>query len=143
VPYKRYVLPLILALSDRYVSEPETSYRAAVAAQDDVPLGYVEKADGAIDERQMNHTTLWHWLTWLGNFTALETQALDLLRQNDPAFALHRSLIPIVPGKYRSNGRRCLLESAASLLRTGVEFMRRFSRRIFPTLCNRRFTGAG
>lgn len=135
VPCKRYVLCMVLKLSERYVAQPETSYREVVAPGG-MPCGYAERPDGSIDERQLSHTTLWHWLTWLGGLTALSDQATDLLRQKDPGFELHRTVTPIAAAKHRSSERRNLLEQGASLLRTAAEFTRHFSRRIFPTLCN-------
>lgn len=135
VPYKRHLLSTVLAMGEVYVTDPEASYRDVVQPEE-MPLGYAEEEDGTIDERQMSHTTLWHWLTWLGNLTALADQAADLLRQKDPGFELHRAVTPVFPGKYRGMERRCILEQAAALMRTGRQFMRLFSRRIFPTLCN-------
>jgi len=135
IPYKRYVLSTVLAMSERYVSEPAASYREVVAPQGEA-VGYAEGQDGGIDERQLSHTTLWYWLSWLGGLGTLADRAANLLRQKDPGFELHRAVAPIEPTKYRSTKRRDTLEQTASLLRTGAQFMRHFSRRIFPTLSN-------
>jgi transposase len=135
VPYKRYVLPAIVALSEQYVTAPEATYRDVIQPEG-MALGYAENEDGAIDERQLSHTTPWHWLTWLGGMTRLTDQAVDLLRQKDPDFELHRAVRPIFPGKYRSMKRKKILERAAELLRTGRRFAELFLRFIFPPLCN-------
>jgi hypothetical protein len=137
VPYKRYTVGTILELSERYEAEPETSYRKVVKPEG-MALGYAENKDGTIDERQMSHTTLWHWLSWLGGLTGLCDRAVDLLRQKDPGFELHRAVRPIFPGHYRSAARRRILEQAAALIRIAHCFEQLFSRRIFPTLCNSR-----
>lgn len=142
VPYKRYVLSVMLGLGELYVTEPELSYRDAVRPEG-IALGYAENEDGSIDERQTSHTTVWHWLTWLGDMTGLMNQGVYLLRQKDPGFELHRAGRPIFPGKYRSAKRRGILEQAAALLRTERCFMEAFSRRIFPRLCNSALVASG
>lgn len=142
VPYKRYVLSVMLGLGELYVTEPELSYRDAVQPGG-IALGYTENGDGTIDERQTSHTTVWHWLTWLGCMAELTNQGVDLLRQKDPGFELHRAVTPIFPGKYRSAKRRGILERAAALVRTGRRFTDVFSRRIFPRLCNSALVAPG
>ena len=137
VPYKRYVVSTIVELGELYVTEPELSYRDTVKPEG-VALGYAENKDGTINERQMNHSTLWHWVTWLGSgsLMSLGDQAANLLRQKDPGFELHREMMPILPDKYRSAKRRGILEQAAAFLRFGQQFTQFFSRCIFPQLCN-------
>lgn len=142
VPYKRYVLAAVAALSEQYLNEPETSYRDVVQPEG-MALGYAGNKDSAIDERQLSHTTLWRWITWLGSMPGLTNQAVDLLRQRDPGFDLHRAVSPIFPGKYRSVKRRGTLEQVAELIRTGRRFAEHFSRRVFPTLCNSALVAPG
>jgi len=142
LPYKRYAAPVIMTMSEQYVIEPEATYREVVQPEE-TPLGYAEKEGGTIDERQLSHTTLWHWLSWLGSKTGLTNQALDLLRQKDPGFELHRLARPMFPGKYRSAKRRNVLERAAELIRIGRRFAELFSKRIFPRLGNRALVASG
>jgi hypothetical protein len=135
LPYKRYVLGAILDFAQRYVNSPEASCRAAVHS-DAGALGYTETEEGGIDERQMSHTTLWRWLACLGAMTALADQGMDLLRQKDPHFELHRAVTMFPAKNYRSKSRKNLLQQAASLLQVARDFRRLFSSRLFPTLCN-------
>ena len=135
LPHKRYVLGAIIGFAERYVNSPEASCRNALRPVTGA-LGYADKDGGNIDERQMSHTTLWHWLGWLGAMTMLADQGLDLLRQKDPHFKLHRAITLFPARNYRSESRGNLLQQTAALIRVAHEFKHLFSRRIFPTLCN-------
>jgi hypothetical protein len=129
-------------MSERYITDPEMTYRKAVQSEG-IPIGYTDHTDGTIDERQMSHTCVWHWISWLASLTTLTDQALTLARAKDAQFELHRMLVPIHPQKYRSTNRRLILERAAETLRVATDFQRLFVQRIFPRLCNKGFAATG
>jgi hypothetical protein len=85
------------------------------------------------------HSTLWHWLSWLGELTRTAHAASQLISQKDPAHSLHRALIMIDPRKYRSEARSQVLAKTAWLLLVEAVFEQRMKKRIFPTFA----TGCG
>jgi hypothetical protein len=101
------------------------------------------------DDRQENplagrgaalaHSTLWHWLSWLGGLTRTLQSAMQLISQKDPGHSLHREKMPIDPRKYRSESRGQTLEQAGWLLLVEAVFKKKMGKRIFPRFA----TGCG
>ncbi|MFH1097366.1 MAG: DUF6431 domain-containing protein [Candidatus Desantisbacteria bacterium] len=129
LPYKRYVLMDIEHLSEDYL-ENEKSYQQTVSCEGEA-IGYEEK-DGKVDERQLSASTPWRWLTFLGSMNNSLTQALNLIEQKAPQSAIFRQLFPLWPGKYRTQKRKILLQSAWKLLQASRLFEQLFGHKIFP-----------
>jgi len=138
VPYKRYILDFMLVLCGAYLEEETASYRNTTSPEDE-PRGYlnINPDDSlSIDERQMSHTTLWNWVKWLGGLTKFADYGINLLRQKQPNFSLHRDGFIVAPTKYKSDERKTLLERCYMLLKIAEEFEREFHRNIFHRLSN-------
>ena len=90
-----------------------------------------------IDERTLNHSTLWRMLTWLGcQIIALQTGRM-LLDQHDPTSSAHRFVGAVAPQKYRSPQRANCLRTARSLLQLIERWDRTFPERFFPRFATR------
>lgn len=85
------------------------------------------------------HSTLWHWLTWLGHLPRTAQSATQLISQKDPGHRLQQAMIMLDPRKYRSDDRGQTLAQAAWLLLVEAVFAQRLKKRIFPTFA----TGCG
>lgn len=129
LPYKRYVLMDIERLSEDYL-EDEKSYQQTVSHEGEA-IGYEER-DGKIDERQLSASTPWRWLGFLGSMNNTLTEVLNLIEQKAPQSSIFRQLLPLWPGKYRSEKRKLLLQSAWKLLQAKRLFERLFGHQIFP-----------
>jgi hypothetical protein len=129
LPYKRYVLMDIERLSEDYL-ENEKSYQQGVSCEGEA-IGYEER-DGKIDERQLSASTLWRWVGSVGLMDNVLTEGLNLIRQKDPDSYLFRGLLALWPGKYRSEERKVLLQSAWKLLQANRIFKQLFGHQIFP-----------
>jgi hypothetical protein len=128
-PYKRYVLMDIERLSEDYL-ENEKTYQQMVSCEDGA-IGYEQK-DGKIDDRQLSPSTPWRWLDFLGTMNNTLTGALNLIRQKSPDSYLFRQLLPLSRGKYRTQNRKIILQSAWKLLQANQIFQRLFADKIFP-----------
>lgn len=133
-PYKRFVIATIKLFSGLYLEREEATYRAVVCPEG-MGIGY-EGGAGEIDERQLSHSTPWHWLSWLGGMKQRLEAAMHLLRQRNGGRPLFCALSPIPPRKYQSEDRRDTLYRVQLFLRTGEQFLHFFSRDIFPRICN-------
>lgn len=115
LPHKRFVKQEVLAKALKYLSAERTpkcraTYREAVW-EGRGPLSYA-----TWEERQVSHSTVWRWLSWLGSLKDLMQLATQLIFQKDPQANLHWKLHPIADHKVRSEGRRRTLEQAAMML---------------------------
>lgn len=131
LPYKRYVKDEVLRLSLNYVEDDRATYRKVVK-EGESAIGY--DSEGAkIDERQLEGSTVWRWLSYLGSLKELLEKALDLIRQKAPSSKIFReSIHPIHGRKYESDDRRAVLGFALRLIKGQEEFKRVFFRSIFP-----------
>ncbi len=130
LPYKRYVKDSIVQLSQSYVEEDKTPYRQVVQHQGS-PIGY--KTDKGIDERQLEGSTVWRWLSWIGGtLKAPLTHALNLIRQRNPSCAIFRKIRPLAAQKYRSEPRRTLLDRCMRFFPAEDEYHALFGTSIFP-----------
>lgn len=127
MPYKRFVLADITRLSGSYVEADEATYRSVVGIghRDELPL-----------EKQVSHSTVWHWLSDLGTWKARLQEGLRLLQEKDPGLGVHRQIRPVAARKYRSEWRREQLYTARFLLRIADAFSRIFGQVLFPRLRN-------
>jgi hypothetical protein len=120
-PYKRYVVFELIVLAQRYLQEPEVSYRLAVQHRC-VPIAYAHEEPQANDsdaqkaceeDRQLAHSTLWRSLSFIATWwKGLRKLAERRARVGTPQLACQK----IDPTKYRSEERRqTLLDAAKSL----------------------------
>ena len=118
----------------------QKSYRQAVQHQQ-MSLVYDDRQENSLARRgaALAHSTLWHWLSWLGGLTRTLQSAMQLISQKFPGHSLHRPLIGIDPRKYRSDARGQTLEQAGWLLLVEGVFEQRMKNRIFPRFA----TGCG
>ena len=116
------------------------SYRQAVQHKQK-SLVYDDRQENPLAHRgaALAHSTLWHWLSWLGGLTRTLHSATELISQEIPGHNLHRQMIPIDPRKHRSETRAETLEQAARLLLVEAVFQERMKKRIFPRFA----TGCG
>jgi len=130
LPHKRYVRQTIEQKCGVFLGEDNT-YRQSVEEQDR-PTVYDEPPRGGESSAALAPSTLWRWLSWMGDLEETTRKALRVIREANPCAALHREAWSISPKKYRSDSRRELLEKTLELLVTGKIFQRQFNRSIFP-----------
>jgi hypothetical protein len=116
LPHKRFVKQDVLAKAVEYLSAEKkpkcrATYREAVWERR-VPLSYAEDEEG----RQVSHSSVWRWLSWLGSLKDLRERAIQLIFQKDPQADWHWKAHPIAAHKVRSEARRRTLEQAAMTL---------------------------
>jgi hypothetical protein len=136
LPHKRFVKQEVLAKALKYLSAEKkpkpkcrATYREAVW-EGRGPLSYAEDQEG----RQVSHSTVWRWLSWLGSRNDLREQATQLIFQKDPQANLHWKPHPIAKHKVRSERRRKTLEQAAMMLDVVETFSLLFGVSLFTHL---------
>ena len=136
LPFKRYVLPFIVARCAAYVEDAVRTYREGVQEKGE-PISHEDADKGA----QLWPSTLWRWVDRLGRFPVTVRQALNLIKQKDPSTAIFRALgcLRIGEGKFRSQARKVLLHRCRELVTADREYARLFGVSIFPELA----TGSG
>ena len=137
LPYKRYAFQPLLELSQRYLENDGQSYRQTVRQQRMV-IGYQTPATAsAIDERALDHTTIWRMLGWLGAQVVTLRIGRKLLAGRDPNSDCHRFVGSVAPHKFRSPERERLLRIARQLLDLANRWDRQFSEPFFPRFATR------
>lgn len=91
----------------------------------------------AIDERTLNHSTIWRLLSWLGCQIIALQMGRKLIDQHDPTSSTHRFVGAVAPHKYRSPERGTCLRTARSLLHLIDLWDRTFPERFFPRFATR------
>ena len=109
------------------------SYRQAVREQQR-SFVYDDRQEHPLASRgaALAHSTLWRWLSWLGDLTQTVQRASHLICEEDPRDTLHKQVIAIDPRKHRSEQRRMTLERAARMLLVEGAFHEHFGKKIFP-----------
>ncbi len=131
LPRKRYVRRDVLRFSGEYVDDDRTTYRRA-ATEDGLAVFYHGGEDGAIDDRQFAHTTLYRWFPFLGSLKRTARDALRLIREKTPGSGIFRKILPVPAWKYRSDERRQVLFHSRRLLQIEAEFRALFAGSLFP-----------
>jgi hypothetical protein len=90
-----------------------------------------------IDERTLQHSTIWRMLTWLGCQIIALQMGRKLLDQHDPTSSAHRFVGAVAPHKYRTPQRGNCLRTARSLLHLIDRWDRTFPERFFPRFATR------
>jgi tRNA A37 N6-isopentenylltransferase MiaA len=136
---KQFVGPTVLERAKDFLGSQE-SYRQAVQEQQR-SLVYDDRQEHPLAARgaALSHSTLWRWLSWLGELTRTMRRASQLICQQDPHSRLHNQVILIDPRKHRSDERRVSLEQAARMLLIEAAFKDYFGKKIFPRFA----TGCG
>lgn len=134
LPHKRFVKQDVLAKAWQYLSaekQPKcrATYREAVR-EGRVPLSYAADQEG----RQLSHSSIWRWLSWLGSLNDLRKRATQLIFQKDPQAHWHWTPHPIAAHKVRSEERRKTLGQAALMLDVVETFSRLFGVNLFTHL---------
>lgn len=130
IPYKRYVKDNIIKLARQYIENSNITYREVVKDKG-LAIGYDSDAD-KIDERQLEGSTVWRWLDYIGSLNQLLSKALNLIRQRSPSSEIFRQIQPIYPKKYRTNERKKLLSQSIRLFIAEMVFSNLFGLSIFP-----------
>jgi hypothetical protein len=113
------------------------SYRQVVRPSGPV-IGYQTPAKASsIDERALDHMTIWRTLTWLGSQTAALQSGLRLIGKHDPTTTCHRFVGAVAPRKFRSRQRQQQLAVARRLLHLIDHWDRTFRERFFPRFATR------
>lgn len=118
----------------------QKSYRQTVRHQQ-MSLVYDDRQENSLALRgaALAHSTLWRWLSWLGELRRTLQGAMQLISQKFPSHGLHRERPSVDPRKHCSDARREILEQAAWLLLVEALFARGMNKRIFPRFA----TGCG
>ena len=134
LPFKRYVLPFILARCTAYVEDAVRTYRDGVKEAGQ-PISHEDADEGA----ELRPSTLWRWVGRLGRFPVTVRQALNLIKQKDSSTDVFRALgrLRIRAGKFRSEARKVILQHCGKLVTADQEYARLFSASIFPDLATR------
>jgi hypothetical protein len=134
LPFKRYVLPFILARCTAYVEDTAHTYREGVKEAGS-PISHEDANRGA----ELRPSTLWRWAGRLGRFPVTVRQALNLIKQKDPSTDVFRVLggQRIRPGKFRGEARKHVLERCRALVTVNQVYARVFSASVFPELATR------
>lgn len=128
MPRKRFVVPAVLTAAKEYLGTDAT-YREVVR-HDGRPVQYVGLPKDPLPA--VAPSTVWHWLSWLGNLPRTLRAACDLIQQKEPGSTLHREPCRVPATKYRSEQRRQTLQRAMRLVVVDAFFAKSFGRRIFP-----------
>ena len=91
----------------------------------------------AIDERALDHRTVWRLLTWLGCQWAALAAGRKLILERDPGSACHRFLGAVAPRKFRSPQRERVLRQSRQLIHLIAEWERLFPEPFFPRFATR------
>jgi hypothetical protein len=90
-----------------------------------------------IDERALDHGTLWRLLTWMGRQWVALAVGRALIQQRDPSSTCHRFVGAVAPHKFRSPQREQLLRQSRQLLHLAAEWEERFGEKFFPRFATR------
>lgn len=132
LPYKRYASSSLLPLAQTYLEQDHQSYETC-ARHRGVVRGYVTP-DGqeTIDERALNRSTLWRWVSYLGLQVIALQHGLDLWQRHDCTSSLHRFAGAVAPHKHRTPDRGQDLRTARRLLHLINRWDRAFAEKFFP-----------
>jgi hypothetical protein len=133
LPYKRFVTEVVCDRSETFLGSDQ-SYRLAVRLQGREVV-YDDRQDEDLARRAaaLAHSTVWRWLSWLGDELQDAFRAVRrLIRGRTPESSLHREAWCVSPYKYRSELRRLTLQRAVEGLVVAKVFERLFGKAIFP-----------
>ena len=138
LPHKRFVTEVVHDRSQAFVGTDQ-SYRASVRPNGQT-LVYDDRQDEALarDGAALSHSTVWRWLSWLGDGLQRTFQeARRRIRAKEPRSPLHRQDWSVSSAKYRSESRRQTLQRALQALVVTEIFRGLFGKAIFPNFATR------
>jgi hypothetical protein len=91
----------------------------------------------AIDERALDHMTVWRMLTWLGSQLAALAAGRQLIQEHDPGSTCHRFVGAVAPQKFRSPQRERRLRQSRQLIDLIAEWEATFPEKFFPRFATR------
>lgn len=133
LPFKRFVTQVVCDRGGTFVGSNQ-SYRQTVR-QSGRAMVYDDRQDEnlAREGAALAHTSVWRWLSWLGDELQDAWMAVrQLIRARTPDSTLHRECWDVSPYKYHSEPRRLTLERAVEGLVLAAVFERLFGKAIFP-----------
>ena len=136
LPHKRFVSQVVQEKARQYLGCETSSYRAC-CQQEGRALVYDDRQEGPLAQRAsaLRPSTLWRWLSWLGNGLPQTLRAArQLIREKEPRSTLHREAWTVASHRYRSDARRQCLERALELQVVQAVFQRLFGKAFFPNL---------
>ena len=120
-----------------YVENDRQTYRET-ASPAGRTTGYVTPSGAsAIDERKLDHSTIWRMLGWLGSQVAALLVGRRLIQEQHPSSTCHRFVGAVAPHKFRSRKRERLLRHSRQLLHLIAEWEGLFPERFFPRFATR------
>jgi hypothetical protein len=124
-------------LAAGYLENDGRSYRET-ASPHGRARGY-QTPSGAplIDERGLDHGTVWRMLGWLGCQLAALAAGRQLIQQRVPHSTCHRFVGLVAPHKFRSPQRGRLLRRSRQLLHLTAEWEGLFPEKFFPRFATR------
>jgi hypothetical protein len=126
-----------LYLAASYVENDEQTYRET-ASPGGRTTGYVTPPGAsAIDERKLDHSTIWRMLGWLGSQVAALLVGRRLIQEHHPGSTGHRFVGAVAPHKFASRKRERLLRRSRQLLHLIAEWEELFPERFFPRFATR------
>ena len=131
MPRKRFVKQPVQEKTGEYLGtdhsyQKTTDHEGMPIMYDDRTPAGLEKASG------LAPSTIWRWLSWLGEMTGTLRAALALIREKEPNSMLHRQPWAVAPRKYRSGKRHQTLQQAMQLLAADRMCASLFGEGIFP-----------
>jgi hypothetical protein len=133
LPYKRFGTDVVCDRSGSFLGSNQ-SYRQTVQPQGRAMV-YDDRQDEDLARQgaALAHSTVWRWLSWLGDELAEAWRAVrQLIRARTCDSALHREGWGVSPQKYRSEARRRTLQQAVEGLVLAAVFGRLFGKAVFP-----------
>jgi hypothetical protein len=133
LPHKRFVTEVVCDRSRAFLGSDQ-SYRASVQPEGR-ELVYDDRQDEALarDGAALSHSTVWRWLSWLGDgLQGTFRKAWRLIYEREPRSTLHRQDWSISSARVKSEQRRQTLQRALHALVVTKIFPGLFGKAIFP-----------
>jgi hypothetical protein len=131
LPRKRFVKQPVLAKASEYLGADD-SYRKTVNHKG-MPIMYDDRTPAGLEKAGgLAPSTVWRWLSWLGEMTGTLRAAWGLIREKEPNSTLHRQPWAVASWKYRSLKRQQTLQQAMQLLAADRVCEGLFGEGIFP-----------
>lgn len=124
-------------LAAGYLENDRQTYRETASPQGRT-TGYVTPPCApAIDERKLDHSTIWRMLGWLGCQVAALFAGRRLIQEHHPRSTCHRFVGAVAPHKFRSPKRERLLRQSRQLVYLIAEWEELFPEKFFPRFATR------
>ena len=133
MPRKRFTKQPVLDKGGEYLGTDHSYAKTVVDQREGLPIMYDDRTPAGLEKASgLAPSTVWRWLSGLGGMPGTLRAAWDLIRQKEPAAALHRQPWALSPRKYRSEKRRGVLLQAMQMLAVDRVCAGLFGEGIFP-----------